>query len=404
MRNVAVIMCIRNNLPTLERDIPANRYEGLFGNRVCVFRVDIQGNTPSFRWHPENGPRYEAIADAMRHWTDADVPVGASAAVQPSAPVRPPVQLASVSRPFPRRASQPVGAVHFEISNDDATVPDRLVRDELTRRFVEAGIPIETSRAGNTNLIVFARRQTAVWDEVSVPLRRGILDWEPLRTALVVVYDEGKEIGGDFPPEITSITDLQLNAIVKRPGVWDTESFDIAVEWLEEWIIAGAQSAPTAPDVAPTGDVLSESALVREPDDGRPVVRTATPSPEPDNGRPYVPSPSEPDNGPLATYGDTDSEAELDRLVDEAERLVGALTPPAVPRARPRAASLGSLRASLRPPVVPIPVAPAAPAAPAALAPIAEYDPFDDAYDGGRAAHMHHSALGRALAARLSTE
>lgn len=336
----------------------------------------------------------------MRHWIDADVPVGASAAAQPSAPARPLVQLASVSRPFPQRASQPVGAVQFKINNDEAAVPSNLIRNELYRRFMQRGITVEDNRMHDTNLIVFARRRKATWDEVLVPLRDGIRGWEPRRTALVVVYDEGKEIGGDFPPEITSITDLQLNAIVKSPGVWDADSFDRTVEWLEEFIVAGAQ--PATPNAAPASGVLSELALVHEPDDGRPVVRTATPSPEPDNGRPYVPSPFEPDNGPLATYGDTDSEAEFDRLVDEAERLVGTLTPPAVPRAapraRPRAASLGSLPSG--PLVVPVPIAPA----PAALAPIAEYDPFDDAYDGGHAAHMHYSALGRALAARLSAE
>jgi len=388
VRNVAVILCVRNTVSTLTKDVAADRYEGLFGNRVRVFRVDVQGNAPNFLWHPGNGPRYEAIAEAVRHWTDVDVPVGASAAAQPDVPVQPARQLAPVQAAVPVAIRPPTGgAVVYAIVNDPTG--DMTKRGIVRRITGEQGIPTRESREVQTDfLIVFAEKKVSSWDEVRYELSRAMGEWNWRHIMLVAVHDSDEKESGDFPDDILEATDFTGDLQLKDRAIRDQGSFDTLLDRMAGWITL------TFRDAASADDAFAETVLMPRPDDGRPVVRTATPSPEPDNGRPYSPSPSDPDNGPLATYGDTDSEAEFKQWYDENVLLISTPVPPA----RPRAASLGSLRAPLGPLVIPVP------AAPAALAPIAEYDPFDDAYDGGHAAHMHYSALGRALAARLSTE
>lgn len=394
VRNVAVILCVRNTVSTLTDDIAADRYEKLFGDRVRVFKVDVQGNAPNFLWHPGNGPRYEAIAEAVKHWTDVDVPVGASAAAQPDAHVRPAQQLA------PAQADAPVvgrplaaGEIVYAIVNDPT---GGMVKRGIASRITgEQKIPTRESRGEQTDfLIVFAEKNGSSWEGVRHELSRAMGEWNWRYIMFVAVHASDEKDSGDFPDYILDAMDFTGDLMFKDGAIRDRGSFDMLLDRMARWITLTFQDAASA------DDALVGTVPLPGPDNGRPVVRATTP--EPDNGRPYVASPFEPDNGPLATYGDTDSEAEFQQFVDEATRLVGTPTPPVVPRAapraRPRAASLGSLRTSLRPLVVPIP------AAPAALAPIAEYDPFDDAYDGGHAMHMHYSALGRALAARLSAE
>lgn len=455
-KNLIVIVCRRNEGNTLHSEIKINPETKKLFKGIPIFFIDFKLVRPGdeIYLHPANGPRYKQIADAIQTWRGApravvdaspaaevvqrppvrveppvvqrapppaqrapspvlsaapvvDQPVvapepvqpmgaviGASAAAQPDVHAQPAQQLAPVQAAVPVVGRPPVGKeIVYAIVNDPT---EGMVKRGIVRRITgEQRIPTHESHGEQTDfLIVFAEKKESSWDNVRQELLWAMGEWNWRHIMLVVVHAGDEKDPGDLPGNISDAMDFTGDLLLKGRAIRDQGSFDGLLDRMAMWIVLTSRDAASADDAS--------IEFVPLPDDGRPVVRTATPSPEPDNGRPYSPSPSDPDNGPLATYGDTDSDAELQQLVDEAERLIGAPNPPVVPRtaprARPRAASLGSLRAPLRPPVVPVP------AAPAALAPIAEYDPFDDAYDGGHAAHMHYSAMGRALAARLSAE
>lgn len=460
-KRIIIILCRRNQtFPNLflPLAIPSGVRDQLVDIPcVCIdFQLDWNNET---MLRSDNGPRYRRIADLIQGWrthpvqllsrtsTPPPLPLGAPAAktavplapvqtiaqparpptpptltqtaVQPTRPPTPPVptqtavQPARVPTPPPGAASapavaqpaqsvtplpiprprvpfnQPAGTVSFELVTDDATIPTKMVNSFLKTRLITRRLAIYHGAQSTTNnLIVFSRRTGAGWDDVITQIDRAVGAWQASSVAVVVVDRDGSGNAAGFPAEVVARTDLQVNATT-RPGndaIWDIKLLQGALDALERWILATTQSAPGAAASAAGPSVPTPSASTGSPAPGAPATTM------------------------LAKAAQMAS-ASISAVTS---MFTGKPVPAAV--AAPAAAKAPMTLAAAVPVAVATkkkkkkktavaPAAPAAPApAPAALAPIAEYDPFDDAYDGGHAMHMHYSALGRALAARLSAE
>lgn len=376
--------------------------------------------------HPANGPRYKELADAIRAWRGApraavDAPAAAEVVQRP--PVRaepppvqsalpPPQQPAPAPPPAPRRGPRASRAIVYAIVNDPT---GGAMKRGITKRLVgEQRLVMSESQGVNTDFLIAFATKRGSWSDVSFEISRVQGEWIFKRFALVVVHVGDEKGDGNPPDSVTRVSDFTGDVNIKDGVIRDQRKFDQLLDRLAGWITL------TLPNIAPDDDAVETVPLPRVPDNGRPLA--PEPPPEPDNGRPYVPSPFEPDNGSPVTLDDLDVQAPglfmtmSDVLGRAARRATGRVTPTRrahTPPPRLTASGPVSPTASWSPigsftsnsPVSPLtPVAAVAVHAHAAPVHTVAYDPFDDVYDGGHTMRTYYTSVGRALAARLTTE